>query len=421
MVRAPYFVYNPWVDGNANYTWLSMHMPVDAVGVALDIEVGRSGYSPATYASEVAKFVRLVAARWNVVLYTGQWFLSNLSTWPRNVEYWWAQYPLAFYPSGVTRMTWENIRALLLPYSGPFNLSAVPGTLRMWQFTGDRLLLPGSDKPLDISVYYGERAALERQFGKPGITPPPPISQTDPDLYYVVPNVKGAASGPAVQPCSIAPKEGLKENVKLAYPAWDNYLKAINGGYANKVEWIGRADTGPSQGRDETGRIRLITLAYPGNFVRVQNWLVGTDNERWASIEHVTKSVPDAATVNYERTPHLVHKLWGWNTANKLYELTGGIMANGGIRVPIVDDTPLYLPQNVLIPLSQRLPRSCKAKALPWLNVRNMPLYGTVTGRKLPGAVLLILDVRLMADGLWGRTLEGWVALRFTDLQFALD
>src|SRR5262245_43799469 len=73
--RAPYFVYNPWVSGSANFLWLQDHMPADALALASDVEVRMAGYSPVTYAAEVKKFNAMAKARWNFVVYTGEWFL----------------------------------------------------------------------------------------------------------------------------------------------------------------------------------------------------------------------------------------------------------------------------------------------------------------------------------------------------------
>jgi len=61
--RAPYFVYNPWVSARANFDWLAGHMPVDAGGVMIDIEVRYSGITAFQYARDVEAFMAMVAAR----------------------------------------------------------------------------------------------------------------------------------------------------------------------------------------------------------------------------------------------------------------------------------------------------------------------------------------------------------------------
>ena len=91
-IRFPYFVYNPWVNGAANFAWLAANAPAGIPTIAVDIEVRMSGYSASTYASEVVKFLDLCKARWKVIIYTAQWFLPYLAYWPK-ADYWWAQYP----------------------------------------------------------------------------------------------------------------------------------------------------------------------------------------------------------------------------------------------------------------------------------------------------------------------------------------
>ncbi len=56
-LRAPYFVYNPWVDGLANYNWLMPRLPTKGITrIMIDLEVVYPGYSPITYAQQVEIF-----------------------------------------------------------------------------------------------------------------------------------------------------------------------------------------------------------------------------------------------------------------------------------------------------------------------------------------------------------------------------
>ena len=77
-VRFPYFVYNPWVNGAANYAWLAANCPPEVKSIALDVEVRYTGYSPNTYAGELVKFLELAKTKWKVIIYTAQWFLPYL-------------------------------------------------------------------------------------------------------------------------------------------------------------------------------------------------------------------------------------------------------------------------------------------------------------------------------------------------------
>lgn len=174
-VRFPYFVYNPWVNGATNFAWLMNNMPTDAQSVAIDIEVKYLNYPPATYAAEVADFLSRCQAKWKVIVYTAQWFLPYLKVWPTKYDYWWAQYPdTATYFGGVK--TWEDLKIKLdnPKLIKPFNAATIPGTLKMWQFTGDALTLPGTIRPIDVNLFYGNEVDLANYFGNAPVPPPPP-------------------------------------------------------------------------------------------------------------------------------------------------------------------------------------------------------------------------------------------------------
>lgn len=152
-IRWPYFVYNPWVNGRANFEFLAKTAP-KCGAMSIDIEVRYPGYSPAVYAAQVEDFCRRAAAEWNINLYTGQWFLPYLSYWPAVYEYWWAQYPYALYPSERTKITWEK----LIEKIAALKLFPVksPGPCRLRQVTADRYILPGcQSRPVDINVWNG--------------------------------------------------------------------------------------------------------------------------------------------------------------------------------------------------------------------------------------------------------------------------
>jgi GH25 family lysozyme M1 (1,4-beta-N-acetylmuramidase) len=172
-IRWPYFVYNPWVNGRTNFEFLAKNAP-ECGAVSIDIEVRYTGYSPVTYAAQVAAFLKLAGAKWNINIYTGQWFLPYLSTWPANYEYWWAQYPYALYPSTRTRISWpalvDRIAALkLFPVRSP-------GACRLRQVTADRYVLPGcQDRPVDINVWNGTLEELRAWAG--GNPPLPPLDK----------------------------------------------------------------------------------------------------------------------------------------------------------------------------------------------------------------------------------------------------
>lgn len=172
LLRIPYFVYNPWVDGQANYEWFVKHMPYEAGAVMVDVEVVYPGYSPSKYAAEVAKFCQLVKPRWHFMLYTGENYLHLLSAWPTDVGYWWAQYPFSLYPDTPKQRTWDQVRDQVNALPGPINANKVPGgNWKMWQVTGDRLILPGSSSPIDINVFPGTLDELKAWINEQPLIP----------------------------------------------------------------------------------------------------------------------------------------------------------------------------------------------------------------------------------------------------------
>jgi GH25 family lysozyme M1 (1,4-beta-N-acetylmuramidase) len=170
--RAPYFVYNPWVNGQQNFDWLAANCPAEARTVFVDIEVRYDGYAPATYAAEVGRFLALAEKRWRVPVYTGQGFADILSVWPRG-EYWWAQYPTSI--PWATLKTWDELKVALDKLDLPYNKQFIPGLLRLWQCSGDKVVLPGTQRTTDINIFYGTESELRAWFGEVGSAPPLPM------------------------------------------------------------------------------------------------------------------------------------------------------------------------------------------------------------------------------------------------------
>jgi GH25 family lysozyme M1 (1,4-beta-N-acetylmuramidase) len=172
-VQTVYFVYNPWVDGTANFNWLVAHLPADFNGrrLLIDIEVKYPGYSSKTYADEVQEFMDLVAARFPQAIYTGGWFIPVMLEWPEDVDYWWGSYPYIL--DGLT--TWAEYKSKLasLSFSG-FTKSA-PGKVRLWQCSGDKVKLEGfGGHAVDISVFPGTLEELKTWLCIPDGSAPKP-------------------------------------------------------------------------------------------------------------------------------------------------------------------------------------------------------------------------------------------------------
>jgi GH25 family lysozyme M1 (1,4-beta-N-acetylmuramidase) len=173
-VRCPYFVFNPWVTGEENFRWLIANAPSDSPCVMADIEVAYSSMSPEGYGEEVKDFINLCNIKWKTVIYTGEWFLEKVSPWPKG-EYWWAQYPYSMYPSSRISVTWEQLRSMIMALKWPpINFGKCPGTIKLWQCSGDKLITPGSTRALDINLFPGTLDDLRSWLRLSSVTPPPP-------------------------------------------------------------------------------------------------------------------------------------------------------------------------------------------------------------------------------------------------------
>lgn len=184
-VRIPYFVYNPWVSGKENFEWLWKNMPTTAKGVAIDVEVEKSGYSSVEYAKQLNEFLTFTSDIWKCMIYTGERYINMLSPWPKNYPYWWAQYPNALYPAERQSLSWAALREKLLPFSGPTNASKVPGPLKMWQCSGDRYLMDGCSKAMDVNVWMGTMEELQSFAASGGTSvPEDPDKLIETHKYY---------------------------------------------------------------------------------------------------------------------------------------------------------------------------------------------------------------------------------------------
>lgn len=166
-LRAPYFVYNPWVSGMQNFYWMADHLPSGVTRLFSDVEVSKPDYSPEVYADELQIFTNETMKEWSKLsIYTGQWFLPLVAHWPK-IEYWWARYPYEYYPPTRENWTWERLQTSINKTGyKPDPLKKCPGIPNLWQFSGDRLILPGTaDRPIDTIAFNGTDAELEVYWG----------------------------------------------------------------------------------------------------------------------------------------------------------------------------------------------------------------------------------------------------------------
>ena len=178
-LRAPYFVYNPWVNGKANYDWLMANLPDGVTRLMIDIEVRKTGYSALEYANEVDDFYERLHREYPLAFtYTATWFLSALAHW-NNGDYCWARYPYAFYPPQREYWTWEKLFTNAHNYGWePDPRNTCPGVVKLWQLTADRLIFPGcANRPIDVIAWNGDLASLETWFEASLPEEPMPLSE----------------------------------------------------------------------------------------------------------------------------------------------------------------------------------------------------------------------------------------------------
>jgi GH25 family lysozyme M1 (1,4-beta-N-acetylmuramidase) len=397
-VRFPYFVYNPWVSGQENFNWLIVNCPPGVLCLAVDVEVRKAGYSAAIYAAEFKKFCDLAAANWRLIVYTAQWFLPYLSQWPVDLNYWWAQYPdPGLYLGDV--QTWEDLEDRLDGLYMPFNVQSVPGRLKMWQFSGDYLRLPGTSKPVDANLFYGTVEDLQDFFGTgPDVEPPVPVVSSglygfDPVNYYA-----RLGGGPLVLPMSRV--RGKPDNMSryqwsLLAPALAN----LNKTNPAALGLISRPDWGPSKGLDGN-YIKWIGLIWPDrNVVKIAEIVDG-----YGRIDGVPVSW--AIGLSADNDPHLVHMVYDFNKSAGYGERAKPVY------VPILGG-PWWVALKFLIRLDDLLPRVVKVNAFPWLNIRTAPAEAAPkVGQVLYLGSAKVTQITTGPGGIWGFVGSGWIALR---------
>lgn len=169
-LRAPYFVYNPWVDGHTNAQWMLSHLPIIGVTrVFIDVEVTKIGYSSEVYADQLQICINEIKQVYpKTTIYTGGWFLPIVAHWPANVDYWWARYPYTLCPQGDRQYwSWEKWRTTSNTYGFHPDLEhKCPGQISAWQCSGDKLILPGcADRAIDLTLFNGDLNSLQNWWG----------------------------------------------------------------------------------------------------------------------------------------------------------------------------------------------------------------------------------------------------------------
>jgi lysozyme len=112
-----------------------------------------------------------------VVIYTRASFIHDRApdalSWLPGFPLWLAHYP---YARGTVRTTWDELRANHLPKLRGPSLPRTCTTWLLWQFSGDRFILPGTGGgKIDLNYFNGDIQALETflKSGAVPVTPPP--------------------------------------------------------------------------------------------------------------------------------------------------------------------------------------------------------------------------------------------------------
>lgn len=199
--RSIYFVYNPYVDGLANFTWLINHLPPDYVGrIFFDVEVACPGYSSIQYAQDLLTCILLTEKTNKVAIYTGAGSYGLCNPWPNRNEW------LAWYPDFLSGIytNWNDFVEKVLTIVMPQSISKYAiGTVVMNQITGGGAVLPGMNgEGVDISVFLGNEDQLVDYFGNSSgsiVTPiPTPIVISGSPLNYKVLTNLNIRSGPGI-------------------------------------------------------------------------------------------------------------------------------------------------------------------------------------------------------------------------------
>lgn len=124
------------------------------------------------------------------MIYTGKyWFwqtymvdnYGNLPSWQTEYDFWLAQYPLASSPRYI--ITWDQLKQYY-PIGWPTPINALNNGVSMrpvagWQWSGDKMILPGISGPIDLSFFPVDwvNSHLRGNINPPPIIPPTPTFQ----------------------------------------------------------------------------------------------------------------------------------------------------------------------------------------------------------------------------------------------------
>ena len=123
--------------------------------------------TPANYAKQLDCTIRQLQYKNLTSIYTGQGYLDLCTSWPTSIDsYWWSAYPLSLYPSPAKEITWDQLKTMIDSTSWCWNEKYSPAFVKLWQASGDRLLVPGSSgHAIDLNIFRGTLDELKIWFG----------------------------------------------------------------------------------------------------------------------------------------------------------------------------------------------------------------------------------------------------------------
>lgn len=451
--KGVYLPYNPWRTWQYNLQWALDNIPSDCSFVEWDIENKWLPYSGKSYAANVIECLKRMPESFSMVIYTGEGYLHLLewkekgvtvSGWPKNMDYSWAQYPYTFYPKGGETWTWEKFLSKLFGYSGPYNKFRCPGRLILHQITGDKIVLPGSDKGLDVYVSQISSEELDGKFVSDGVI-------LDPPSVEITPAIPGPFSLPSDADLTGNQTASFDERfpgAKLdAYPAtvvmeetWidDGVVKKGRGNLSysdswmtahtrklteKQYDWFWRNETGVHNGpHGEFGRVQQVTCA-DSVLKRNRVWVEREDNDYYyIQCYYNDQPAPDLSTLDPYRMHFLtvMHRTLNANT--------------GGIFYPNVGKVPYPLLAEKTGHTLRIEKKHCKSMVdVPFQTTTKTPnsrlMVRSTPGATDPETILTRLDnstpitvfaFEKVGNAIWGRitspdSLPGWIHMGFTN------
>lgn len=134
--------------------------------LALDVEQHWSDWNdqanpnkfltPARISSTAQSIIKTFPPTCPHIVYTRTSFINEhakpMLNWISKYPLWLAQYP---FKRGRVITNWEDFRAAYMPRVINPTIPAGCTNLKLWQFTGDKFILPGASSPIDFNLFNG--------------------------------------------------------------------------------------------------------------------------------------------------------------------------------------------------------------------------------------------------------------------------